>query len=327
MECTRNAHGWFRRAEVKALVRITVFLPGTGEISLGLTNKFPGSHLKPDKAATGSQQTYRRSPAQHGRAPSAPAGLAPAPFHHLEEVPVSSWTVSEMLSQLFLAPTGEPWHATKPGDDVSCPLLDRSGIGVATLDPGLRLVEATTEFGRHFAVPPSTLRGRAFLEMLHPGVRDRAREEFTGLATDGRTRILPGVAALGARAHVFSCEVTGVAVRDDGRGSSLLVLLRPQDPPEDAAGAPGDGERAVHRSKSLTELDARILEGVAVGASNVALASKLCLSRQGIEYRVTSLLRRMRAPNRAALVSRAHALGLFAPGSWPPKVRPDCVRH
>lgn len=108
----------------------------------------------------------------------------------------------------------------------------------------------------------------------------------------------------------------------------MLVPPRPQDPPEDAAGTPGGlAERAVHRSRFLTELDARILAGVAVGASNVALAPKLCLSRQGIEYRVTSLLRRMRAPNRAAPVSRAHMLGLFTPGSWPPKVRSDCTRR
>jgi len=76
----------------------------------------------------------------------------------------------------------------------------------------------------------------------------------------------------------------------------------------------------------LSVLDARILEGVAAGVSTVDMAIKLYLSRQGVEYHVGSLLRRLRAPNRAALVSRAYSLGVLSVGSWPPKVLPDCVR-
>jgi DNA-binding NarL/FixJ family response regulator len=78
--------------------------------------------------------------------------------------------------------------------------------------------------------------------------------------------------------------------------------------------------------KPLTDLDARILEGIANGESNVQLASRLHLSRQGIEYRVTALLRRLKAPNRTALVARAYASGLFGMGSWPPRVRSRFVR-
>ncbi|WP_374754056.1 LuxR C-terminal-related transcriptional regulator, partial [Streptomyces sp. SM12] len=45
---------------------------------------------------------------------------------------------------------------------------------------------------------------------------------------------------------------------------------------------------------------------MASGLSTVQLASRLHLSRQGVEYRVSSLLRRLRAPNRVALVARAY---------------------
>ncbi|WP_386021527.1 LuxR C-terminal-related transcriptional regulator [Streptomyces sp. YIM B13518] len=76
----------------------------------------------------------------------------------------------------------------------------------------------------------------------------------------------------------------------------------------------------------LSALDAQVLEGVASGASTVQLASRLYLSRQGIEYRVGQMLRRFEAPNRPALVARAHALGMFAAGQWPPRVLPERVR-
>lgn len=71
--------------------------------------------------------------------------------------------------------------------------------------------------------------------------------------------------------------------------------------------------------------DARILEGVAAGASSVQLASRLFLSRQGVEYHIGRLLRRFRVPNRTALVGRAYSLGIFDSGSWPPRVLREFV--
>jgi hypothetical protein len=44
------------------------------------------------------------------------------------------------------------------------------------------------------------------------------------------------------------------------------------------------------------------------------------LSRQGVEYRISGLMRRFSARNRTALVSRLYTDGIFAVGSWPPKV-------
>ncbi len=77
----------------------------------------------------------------------------------------------------------------------------------------------------------------------------------------------------------------------------------------------------------LSALDAQVLEGVASGESTAQLASRLYLSRQGIEYRVGQMLRRFDAPNRPALVARAHALGMFAAGQWPPRVLPERVKQ
>jgi DNA-binding NarL/FixJ family response regulator len=85
------------------------------------------------------------------------------------------------------------------------------------------------------------------------------------------------------------------------------------------------GGRIGRRAKPLSLLDARILEGIALGESNLRMAGRLHLSRQGIEYRVAAMPRRFRAPNRAALVSRPYTAGLLSVSPWPPKVPTDLV--
>lgn len=72
--------------------------------------------------------------------------------------------------------------------------------------------------------------------------------------------------------------------------------------------------------------DARILEGVAIGSSTLQPAGKLHLSRHRIEYHVSGMLRRFKAPNRSALVFKACSIGLFGIGTWPPNVLPKFVR-
>jgi DNA-binding NarL/FixJ family response regulator len=73
-------------------------------------------------------------------------------------------------------------------------------------------------------------------------------------------------------------------------------------------------------------MDARILEGVAAGISTVQLAAMLYLSRGGVEYHVSTLLRKLKVANRPALVSKAYSMGMFGVGCWPPKVLPDYIQ-
>ncbi|MFB0619354.1 LuxR C-terminal-related transcriptional regulator [Streptomyces sp. AGS-58] len=116
--------------------------------------------------------------------------------------------------------------------------------------------------------------------------------------------------------RTFCADLTATAVAGPDGTAGLVILLS----------RAGDGEGTGRRGEQmLSELDARVLEGVASGASTVQLASRLYMSRQGVEYRVGRLLRRFDAPNRPALVARAHGLGMFSVGQWPPRVLPDFV--
>jgi DNA-binding CsgD family transcriptional regulator len=145
-------------------------------------------------------------------------------------------------------------------------------------------------------------------------MRTRIDEQLRRLLDGQCTRFVEGVLALCPGSAAFDGELTGLAVcGDTGRVERLLVLLRP-----------GTGEHSIvvaEREKPLSQMDARILEGVAAGASTVQLARLLFLSCGGVEYDLAALLRRMKVRNRSALVSKAYSMGLFRVGSWPPRVR------
>lgn len=192
---------------------------------------------------------------------------------------------------------------------------------MASLDPGLKIEAANADFFRHIARSSTEICGRSIYDVLHPSARNILPKHFTRLSDGHGSRFVERVVAMRGHDRVFSAEITGIAVkgeRDDLSG--VVVLMSPEDWSAEAAEGP------AKPTPMLTALDARILEGVATGASTVQMASRLFLSRQGVEYHVGLMLRRFKAPNRAALVSRAYSMGVLTVGAWPPRAVPDFVK-
>ncbi|MFF9060925.1 PAS domain-containing protein [Streptomyces sp. NPDC014882] len=183
---------------------------------------------------------------------------------------------------------------------------------------------ADPEFARQFGASAHDMCGSGLLDLLRTPDPARLREQFAALASGRRRQFTEKVTGHDGSGRTFSAEVTVTAVDGpSGEVASLLVLLRRTGD----ARRPGKGRApALSGGPVLSALDAQVLEGVAAGESTAQLASRLYLSRQGIEYRVGQMLRRFDAPNRPALVARAHALGMFAVGQWPPRVLPERVK-
>ncbi|GHE14308.1 LuxR C-terminal-related transcriptional regulator [Streptomyces alanosinicus] len=189
---------------------------------------------------------------------------------------------------------------------------------MASLDVGLKIEAANADFFRHVARPSTEICGRSIYEVLHPSARNILPEHFSRLSDGHGSRFVERVVAMRGNDRVFSAEITGIAVKGEKDDlSGVVVLMSPQ---AEAA------EQPAKPTPMLTALDARILECVATGASTVQMASRLYLSRQGVEYHVGLMLRRFKAPNRAALVSRAYSMGVLTVGSWPPRAVPDFVK-
>ncbi|USX53983.1 PAS domain-containing protein [Lentzea sp. HUAS12] len=209
---------------------------------------------------------------------------------------------------------------TVPDADVFRSLLERSGLCLARLDLQFRVVEANDDFVTQFGHSRESLLGRGFFELLHPGVHGPVRKQFDRLADGRRHRFVEYLVGIGPRQTVFSADITGVVVHDsNGELVQFVVVVNPEKGEQPNA-------VSVDRNRILTELDARILEGIATGESTVRLASRLFLSRQGVEYHVGTMLKKLKAPNRAALVSRAYSLGVLSVASWPPRVSKDYIK-
>ncbi|WP_280672591.1 PAS domain-containing protein [Kitasatospora sp. MAP12-44] len=194
---------------------------------------------------------------------------------------------------------------------------------MACLDRSLTIQQANHEFFRRFGRSSVELCGRTFSDLVHPSVQQPLQRQFSGLLEGRRDRFATEVIAVGADDTAFTVPLTAVAVRDGSPDvTAILVMMTAEEGSAPAAGA----AVASSRKKILSEIDARILEGIAAGVSTVPLASKLYLSRQGVEYHVTCLLRKLRVPNRAALVSRAYSMGVLKVGVWPPKVVQEYVK-
>jgi PAS domain S-box-containing protein len=191
---------------------------------------------------------------------------------------------------------------------------------MATLAPDLHVVAGDEDFFRHFGASSAELCGRSLFDLLHPSSPSVLREHFSRLHDGRRTRFTERVLGYHSRGQVFSGKLTGTAIQGrSDRLAAIVVMVKPDDDrPEE--------ESTPTSQKLLSPLEARILEGVATGASTVQMAAKLYLSRQGVEYHVGSMLRKMKAPNRAALVSRAYAAGMLTVGTWPARVRPEFIK-
>jgi DNA-binding CsgD family transcriptional regulator len=200
--------------------------------------------------------------------------------------------------------------------DVAQSLFDLSDVPFAALQRDLRIGAANPAFLRQFGGSSEQRLGQNFIDLLHPAARDLLGREFAKLYTGSHRRFAKRMVGLGPGERVFSGMLTGVATPGgDGRATAIGVHVEPDGILRDTVTGFAD--------RTLSDLDARIIEGVAAGASTIQLADRLHLSRQGIEYRITALLRRLRAPNRTALVARAYAMGALGIGTWPPRVLPD----
>jgi PAS domain S-box-containing protein len=198
--------------------------------------------------------------------------------------------------------------------------FERSGLCVAHFDQGGRVVEANGDFCRLFGRTPREVHGRVFGDLLHPSVREKITQQLGRLVYGQRARFTDRIVALHPGHVAFTAELTGLAVNGDGgQVDGVMVIVRPEK-----------GEQVGHavtiRGKLLTKMDARILEGVAAGVTTPQLASRLFLSRGGVEYHVAALLRKLKVKNRVALISKAYSKGIFDVGSWPPKVLPEYVK-
>lgn len=195
--------------------------------------------------------------------------------------------------------------------------MDEIGLCAAFITPCFRIAAASANFARLFCNTTESIRRVSFRDIcgFTPGSRlaDRLHHLFRGKSdyfVECIDSAPPGRSVNAICIHAFATENNGP---DDERLALVIVTRQ--------IGAPCDEKPVV-----LSEIAAHIVEGIAMGDSSTRIASRLNLSRQGVEYHISGLLRKFEAPNRTALISRIFAKGIFDPSCWPLKVLPQYVK-
>ncbi|QES45357.1 diguanylate cyclase [Streptomyces venezuelae] len=199
-------------------------------------------------------------------------------------------------------------------------LLDRSPTPTAIAGTNGLVSVANPAFTAALGLQPGGVAGRLLLDLLTPTNSDQLRKLDEAMRSGRRSRY-PVEACWRARGTVRHGQVTVEPVTDPLEDTPpLIVTLRVADEGEETGGdGVGDAEDELAHP-ALSAQEARILRLVAGGATTAVVARTIGIGVDGVNYHLTRLCRRLRVPNRTALVARAYVLGLLAPEAWPPRV-------
>ncbi|MEV0258866.1 LuxR C-terminal-related transcriptional regulator [Streptomyces sp. NPDC050732] len=202
-------------------------------------------------------------------------------------------------------------------------LLDRSPAPTAIASTGGLVSVANPAFASALGLQPGRVANQLLLDLLTPTNRQQLRKLDEAMRSGRRSRY-PVEVSWTARGAACHGQVTVEPVTDPLADTPpLLVTLRV------AAGTESPGNDAAARTESAAEelahpalsaQEARILRLVAGGATTSVVARAVGIGVDGVNYHLTRLCRRLRVPNRTALVARAYVLGLLDPEAWPPQV-------
>ncbi|SDD36297.1 helix-turn-helix transcriptional regulator [Actinokineospora iranica] len=192
--------------------------------------------------------------------------------------------------------------------------LSPADLCILTLDERLRVVDANSGACHMMGgVPPARIRGNRVTDWFHAEDRKDLAGRLDALVRGSAPRVSiearlagPPRVKSAVRIMAFPNEVPGDEV------SRVVAVLRPY--------VSTDTRSRKNQTLVLSEIDMRIIEGIAAGVSTKELSTELYLSKQGVEYHVSSMLKKLDVPNRAALVSKAYVLGILNARHWPPRL-------
>lgn len=229
--------------------------------------------------------------------------------------------MSTLPKATILEPRPEP-VAARSGDPSTPapPPAVTAALGIVHLDTGLRVVEVNDVFCEQFGLVLAEVTGKPLSGFFRPTAAASLEEHFSQLVDGWRGDFSIRLTLVDGTLTDRDCLVTGIALntvphvcRPDCAAIALIVPDAVHSPPLTPAAA----------CAALAEVPARILEGVATGLSTQQLASRLGLSSHGVEYHISAMMKKLKAPARSALVARAYALDILVPHCWPPRVRPQ----
>ncbi|GHE06621.1 PAS domain-containing protein [Streptomyces alanosinicus] len=191
-------------------------------------------------------------------------------------------------------------------------LFDRVSVPVAVCDVYGLVVLANPAMAAECGTTPGGLRGQDVLDLFRPEESGQVERIAEALRLRHRSRYQVSVRWRAPDGTERLGELTADPVSDSvDETPALLVMLRVH------GASPPPGPEPVR----VTPVEGRVLALLAAGATTAGAGRELGLSKDGVTYHLRRLSARWHAANRTELVARAYALGVLAPGVWPPEAR------
>ncbi|GAA4081414.1 hypothetical protein GCM10022233_72760 [Streptomyces shaanxiensis] len=188
-------------------------------------------------------------------------------------------------------------------------VFDRVSVPVAVCDVYGAVQLANPAMAAECGTTPGRLRGRDVLELFRPQEATQVERIAEALRLRHRSRYQVSVRWQAPDGAERYGELTADPVSDTVEETpALLVMLR----------VLGEREARERRPVQASPKEARILALLAGGATTARAAHEAGLTVDGVNYHLRRLSARWGAANRTELVARAYALGVLAPGVWPP---------
>lgn len=193
-------------------------------------------------------------------------------------------------------------------------LFDRVAVPVAVCDVYGSVQAANPAMAAECGTTPGRLRGQDVLDLFRPQESGQVERIAQALRLRHRSRYQVSVRWRAPNGRERHGELTADPVSDTVEETpALLVMLRVR-----GEGGPHDGAPREDAPAHVTPIEARILALLAGGATTAHTARETGLTPDGVTYHLRRLSSRWNASNRTELVARAYALGVLAPGVWPP---------
>ncbi|MEU6576746.1 PAS domain S-box protein [Streptomyces sp. NPDC046805] len=188
-------------------------------------------------------------------------------------------------------------------------VFDRVPMPVAVCDARGIVQLANPAMAAECGATPGQLRGRQVLELFRPQEATQVERIVEALRLRHRSRYHVSVRWQAPDGGERYGELMADPVSDTVEDTpALLVMLR----------VLGEHEPRAERPVRVTSMEGRVLALLAEGATTARTARELGLTADGVTYHLRRLSARWRAANRTELIARAYALGVLAPGVWPP---------
>jgi DNA-binding CsgD family transcriptional regulator len=183
---------------------------------------------------------------------------------------------------------------------------------LVSLNRDHEIVNGSAAFFHTLGTSADELCGRRLYDLVVPGQREPLVHLLTQLSDGTTDRFMSQVTMSRRVASALPGLLAATALRSGRPGIGTVALFVRTAGEADSGG--------MDDARSLAEMDAKILEGVAAGLTSSVLASRLFVSRQTVEYHIGRLLKRFGVPSRSALIAYSYSVGILCVDTWPPQV-------